>query len=356
MKNRKNVIDLFCGCGGFSKGFEDAGFEVKLAIDMWNDAIETFNVNHHVPVGITKNIYDYTNEEIKEFAKKNRITGIIGGPPCQGFSMVGKREASDKRNTLYLQYVRFVEQIRPEFFILENVKGLLTLQKGYFKKEIIERFSELGYNVTYKVLRACDYGVPQKRERVFFVGLRKDKFGDKFFEYPQPVNHIVGTEEALSDLPSLDNGELETEYKTKPQNEFQKLMRKNSKYINNNEITVHSKQTKKIISMIPDGGNIKSLPSEYFKIRNYSSAFKRMNSKEPSTTIDCGHRNYFHYKENRIPTVRESARIQSFSDNFIFLGSKTSQYTQVGNAVPPLLAEAVANALKKMYKEIDKND
>lgn len=352
----KKVIDLFCGCGGFSRGFENAGFEVALAIDNWNDAIETFNVNHKHPVGVTKNIYDFTNDEIKSFAKKNNVIGIIGGPPCQGFSMVGKREANDERNTLYLQYVRFVEQIKPEFFILENVKGLLTLKKGYFKKEIIERFSELGYNVTYKVLRACDYGVPQKRERVFFVGLRKDKFKDKFFDYPLPQKHIVGTEEALSDLPSLDNHEDPTQYKTKPQNNFQKLMREKSNNIKNNEVTNHSEQTKKIISMIPDGGNIKSLPEEYYKVRNYSSAFKRMNSKEPSTTIDCGHRNYFHYKENRIPSVRESARIQSFSDDFVFLGSKTSQYTQVGNAVPPLLAQSMANAVQNMYNKLEQDD
>lgn len=352
----KNVIDLFCGCGGFSKGFENAGFDVAMALDSWNDAIVTFNENHKKPTGICKNIYDFTNEELKDFAKKNDVKGIIGGPPCQGFSMVGKREASDERNTLYLQYVRFVEQINPEFFILENVKGLLTLEKGYFKKEIIERFSELGYNVTYKVLKACDYGVPQKRERVFFVGLRKDIFGDKFFKYPEPTRNIIGTEDALSDLPSLDNGELETEYKTEPKNEFQKLMRKNSKNITNNEVTVHTEQTKKIISMIPDGGNIKDLPEEYYKVRNYSSAFKRMNSKEPSTTIDCGHRNYFHYKENRIPTVRESARIQSFPDDFKFLGSKTSQYTQVGNAVPPLLAEIIGDAILKMYDEIKEGE
>lgn len=352
----KKIIDLFCGCGGFSKGFEDAGFEVALAIDNWNDAIETFNINHKRPVGVTKNIYDFTNDEIKMFANDNNVVGIIGGPPCQGFSMVGKREESDERNTLYLQYVRFVEQIKPEFFILENVKGLLTLKKGYFKKEIIERFSTLGYNVTCKVLRACDYGVPQKRERVFFVGLRKDKFKDKVFNYPLPQEHIVSTKEALSDLPSLDNNDNPTEYKTQPQNNFQKLMRSNSIIIKNNEVTNHSEQTKKIISMIPDGGNIKSLPEEYYKVRNYSSAFKRMNSKEPSTTIDCGHRNYFHYKENRIPTVRESARIQSFSDDFEFLGSKTSQYTQVGNAVPPLLAQAMANAIKNMYDKLEKDD
>lgn len=355
MKN-KNIIDLFCGCGGFSKGFENAGYTVELAIDSWNDAIETFNINHKKSCGVTKNIYDFTNEEIKQFGIDHDIKGIIGGPPCQGFSMVGKREADDKRNTLYLQYVRFVEQIKPEFFILENVKGLLTLEKGYFKTEIIERFSELGYNVTFKVLKASDYGVPQNRERVFFVGLRKDLFKDKFFVYPEPLKHIVGTEEALSDLPSLDNGENACEYKCKPLNDFQKLMRKNSKIVLNNEVTEHTEQTKKIISMIPDGGNIKSLPEEYYKVRNYSSAFKRMNSKEPSTTIDCGHRNYFHYKENRIPTVRESARIQSFPDDFRFLGTKTSQYTQVGNAVPVLLAEAMANGMNKMFDEMEEDN
>lgn len=354
MKN-KNIIDLFCGCGGFSKGFEDAGFNVVMALDSWNDAIVTFNENHKSPTGICKNIYDFTNEELREFGKTNNVTGVIGGPPCQGFSMVGKREASDVRNTLYLQYVRFVEQIKPEFFILENVKGLLNLEKGYFKNEIIERFSELGYNVNFKVLRACDYGVPQKRERVFFVGLRNDKFGNIFFKYPEPVSHIVGTEEALCDLPSLDNGELATEYKTRPQNDFQKLMRKNSKTIKNNDITNHTEQTKKIISMIPDGGNIKSLPEEYYKVRNYSSAFKRMNSKEPSTTIDCGHRNYFHYRENRIPTVRESARVQSFPDDFVFIGTKTSQYTQVGNAVPPLLAQVIGKSILDIYIEIEED-
>ena len=347
---RKKIIDLFCGCGGFSRGFEDAGFEVALAIDNWNDAINTFNLNHKKSVGVTRNIYDFTNLEIKEFAIKNNVVGIIGGPPCQGFSMVGKREENDERNTLYLQYVRFVEQIKPEFFVLENVKGLLTLKKGFFKKDIVERFSNLGYNVTYKVLKACDYGVPQKRERVFFVGLRKDIFKDKFFDYPLPTKKIVSTYDALSDLPSLDNDELAAEYKTKPKNDYQKLMRRNSKTIKNNEITNHSEQTKKIISMIPDGGNIQSLPEKYYKVRNFNSAFKRMNSHEPSTTIDCGHRNYFHYKESRIPTVRESARIQSFPDDFEFLGSKTSQYTQVGNAVPPLLSQAIAEALQDMYK------
>ena len=202
------------------------------------------------------------------------------------------------------------------------------------------------------MLVASDYGVPQNRHRVFFVGLRKDLFGDKFFEFPKgSSSNVVSTSEALSDLPSLDNDENPKVYRTEPQNNYQKLMRENGSEITNNEITRHTEQTKSIISMVPDGGNIKDLPEKYYKVRNYSSAFKRMNSKKPSTTIDCGHRNYFHYKENRVPTVREVARIQSFPDDYHFTGSKTSQYTQVGNAVPVLLAKTIASEIKKLLDD-----
>lgn len=349
------TIDLFCGAGGFSLGFEMAGFETALAIDKWEHAINTFNYNRNNKVGQNIDIYEFNNEKLKEFVKENEIVGIIGGPPCQGFSMVGTRDEKDDRNSLYLQYVRFVEVVKPKFFILENVKGLLTLKKGHFRDDIIKRFTRLGYNVDFKLLKASDYGVAQNRERVFFVGLRKDIFGNKFFDFPEgDESNAVSTSEALSDLPSLDNGENHEIYKTEPQNEYQKIMRKNSNIVMNNEVTKHTEQTKRIISMVPDGGTIKDLPEEYYMVRNYNAAFKRMNSKKPSTTIDCGHRNYFHYKENRVPTVRESARIQSFPDDYFFTGSKTSQYTQVGNAVPALLAKVIAEEIKKLLDELEK--
>ncbi|EJT5917564.1 DNA cytosine methyltransferase [Clostridium perfringens] len=349
------TIDLFCGAGGFSLGFEMIGFETVLAIDKWEHAINTFNFNREHKVGKNIDIQEFDNNTLRKFIEENEVDGIIGGPPCQGFSMVGTRNAEDDRNSLYLQYVRFVEVVKPKFFILENVKGLLNLKKGHFKEDILVRFSALGYNVNFKVLKASDYGVPQNRERVFFVGLRKDIFGDRFFEFPEgSESNSVSTEEALSDLPSLDNGENHESYKTEPLNKFQELMRKNNvdNILRNNEITKHTEQTKNIISMVPDGGTIKDLPEEYYKVRNYNAAFKRMNSKKPSTTIDCGHRNYFHYKENRVPTVRESARIQSFPDDYFFTGSKTSQYTQVGNAVPAILASKIALEVKKILDEI----
>ena len=262
-----NTIDLFCGAGGFSVGFELAGFETTLALDKWDQAIETFNYNRENKVAKSMDIYDYSNEMLKSLKKQHEITGIIGGPPCQGYSMVGTRDAKDARNSLYLQYVRFVEQIMPKFFILENVKGLLTLKDGFFKQDIIERFGELGYNVNFKVLRASEFGVPQNRERVFFVGLRKDLFGDKFFEFPKPdKEHIVTTEMAICDMPSLDAGENPIRYRCEPVNEFQKLMRGDCTTITNNDVTVHTEQTIAIISKVPDGKSIKMFLMNFIRL------------------------------------------------------------------------------------------
>ena len=341
----KKIIDLFCGCGGLSKGFELAGFESILAIDVWDDAIKTYNYNHKNNVAICKDICEIDNEFLESLKNNNDIFGIIGGPPCQGYSTVGKRDINDKRNYLYLEYCRVVEKIKPKFFVLENVKGLLTLNDGMFKEDIIKRFENIGYIVKYKILNASDYGVPQNRQRVFFVGIL-----GKEFKFPKELDYKISTEDAISDLEKCSNF-----YKVEPKTEYQKNMRKKQKELKNNELTLHSEQTTSIISLIPDGGKIKDIDEKYWNIRKYNKAFQRMNSKQPANTIDTGHRNYFHYKENRIPTVRESARIQSFQDDFVFLGSKTSQYKQVGNAVPPLLAKAIAIEIKKQLKE-DNND
>lgn len=344
------IIDIFSGAGGLSLGFEKAGFDTVLAIDKWKDAIDTFNSNHSSKVGTTIDIHDFSNDSLQKY-KDQDITGIIGGPPCQGFSLVGTRDTNDPRNSLYIEYVRFVSVIKPKFFVLENVSGLLSLKKGIYKDDIITRFDEIGYNVSFKLLTASDYGVPQSRKRVFFIGLNKEFFGDTHFNFDSlSKEDMVSTMDALSDLPQATNSKEGIEYTKNPENYFQKYIRKDSSRIYNHEITNHTSKTIEIISKVPDGGGIKDLPEEYYKVRNYNNAFKRMNSSLPSSTIDCGHRNYFHYKENRVPTVRESARIQSFPDNYIFKGSKTSQYTQVGNAVPPLLANKIANEISKLLK------
>ena len=343
MKNK--IIDLFCGCGGLSLGFEMAGFESALAIDLWKDAIVTYNHNREHKVGICEDIHNLSDEYLESLNRDGDIVGVIGGPPCQGYSTVGTRDINDPRNHLYIQYCRVVEKVRPQFFVLENVKGLTTLMGGMFKDDIYNRFTALGYRVVYKIINASHYGVPQNRQRVFFVGIR-----DEEFTFPEAdERHIITCSDALSDLPPLDdtNGDcLVHDYLCVPQNEYQKWVRNGSQTILNHQITKHSEQTKEIISMIPDGGKIKDLPKEYWDIRKYNKAFERMSSQRPSNTVDTGHRNYFHYSENRIPTARENARLQSFPDTFEFLGTRTSQYKQIGNAVPPLLAYAIAKAIK----------
>lgn len=337
------IIDLFCGIGGLSLGFEQAGFEVLTAIDMWKDAVVTFNHNHKEKIAKVETVEQFNEEELPELVKKHKITGIIGGPPCQGFSTVGRREIDDPRNQMYLEFYKAVKIANPDFFVIENVKGMLTLNKGAFVKDLIERFGPtgLGYNITYELLNAANYGIPQNRYRVFYVGIKGNKF-----EFPVPSKVQLTAKDGISDLEGSDNDH----YGTEPQNDYQRSLRGKCLHPVNQDYTDHSAQTINIISQVPDGGNIKDLPKEVWEVRKYNKAFERMGSFKPSNTIDTGHRNYFHYSEPRIPTVRESARIQSFPDDFEIIGTRGSQYKQVGNAVPPLLAKIIAEKIKDTIK------
>ncbi|MBN8572322.1 MAG: DNA cytosine methyltransferase [Candidatus Kapabacteria bacterium] len=343
MKKKPTVIDLFCGCGGLSYGFIEAGYDVLLGIDNWKDAIVTFENTHKNAKGIVADLFTETAKEISKKTGIKSIDVIIGGPPCQGFSIAGKRIIDDERNQLYKSFLSFVSFYKPKAFVMENVPNIISMGKGIVKETILSDFEKLGYTVVYKILLASDYGVPQNRKRAFFIGTKSNKE----FVFPEPTTKTpINTKDAISDLPknSLENG---TKYTTKPKSHYQRLIREGSKGIYNHETTNHSEQTTHIISLVPDGGNYKDLPKELRKTRNVNIAWTRLNSKKPSFTIDTGHRHHFHYKYNRVPTVRESARIQSFPDSFIFLGSKTSQYKQVGNAVPPILAAVLANEIMK---------
>lgn len=340
-----NAIDLFCGCGGLSYGFESAGVNILLGIDNDATALKAFENNHKNAKSICGDITKTTLEDIKKLIGDKNIDLIIGGPPCQGMSLSGPRKFDDPRNKLYLSYIRLVEEIKPKAFVIENVPGLVGLFKGQIKDSIIERLTALGYNVQYKILCSADYGVPQSRRRVVFIGLK-----DKSFNFDNiRLEDTVTCEMALSDLPPLVDtlGEDPAKYETKPKNNYQKLMRKKSKQVRNHIAASHSDKVKKIISLVPDGGNYKDLPEEYRNSRNFHVAWTRFRSDKPAPTIDTGHRHHFHYKYNRVPTVRECARLQSFPDDFIFEGNKTQQFRQVGNAVPPLMAQAIAEALLK---------
>ena len=359
LKKTLSAIDLFCGAGGLSLGFEEAGFNILLGLDSWSDAVATYVYNFPNAAGIVGDITKIDPIDLlkKQGIERNEVDVIIGGPPCQGFSLSGNRVLTDPRNSLYKHFVRFVSQIRPKAFVMENVPGLLSLFDGKVEKSVISDFQNLGYIVIDKVLFAENYGVPQKRRRVFFVGIRKDIYKGTFY-YPKPqygenLKPFISCKEAISDLDFVEDGyslEDEANYVNPPLSEYQKIMRIGSKQLYNHSSTLHTKKTQSIISLVPDGGNYKDLPAELQGTRKVHIAWTRMNSKEPCFTIDCGHNHQFHYSRNRVPTVRESARIQSFPDKFVFLGKRTSQYRQVGNAVPPLLAKALAQALIKYLK------
>lgn len=355
-----NIIDLFCGCGGFSKGFEEAGYNICFGIDMWTDAIVTYKKNFPNAEVLNEDITRISGKDIllQTGLSGDEVDVIIGGPPCQGFSVSGKRMIDDERNKLYKSYVQIVNEIKPKMFVMENVPGLVRLFKGKVANQVIEDFTDIGYKVQMQILSADNYGVPQKRKRVFFVGVRNDLAQSGLeYHYPTPImgngtdRPAWTSKDAISDLDFVPDDKVLGEdipYSLPAENEYQKEMRDGSNRVLNHSITLHNARTKEIIAMVPDGGNYKDLPKELWNTRKVHIAWTRMDSGKPCFTIDTGHNHHFHYKENRVPTVRESARIQSFPDTFEFIGIKTSQLKQVGNAVPPLLARSIAESIREI--------
>jgi DNA (cytosine-5)-methyltransferase 1 len=348
-KNLK-AIDLFSGCGGFSYGFQQAGFHVTLGVDNTEMALKTFEKNHKNSKALLLDLHqDEAIEQIVAETKNKAIDVIIAGPPCQGFSLTGKRNENDERNTLFNAVFKLAKRINPKALIIENVPGLLKLYNGKAKKEIIQLCDELGYNCNPQLLFAPDYGVPQIRKRVFFVAIKKE-LGT--FEFPKPLHNpdnYIGCMDAIGDLPDLESdlGAEILDYDKKYFSSYQKTMRNGNKTIKNHVGTKHTEHVINVISQVPEGGNHKDLPPGVGDSRKFNEAWTRYHSQRPSKTIDTGHRNHFHYQWNRVPTVRENARLQSFPDDFIFLGNKTEQNRQVGNAVPPLLGKVLAEQLKK---------
>ena len=357
MTSKLACLDLFSGAGGLSRGFLDAGFDVILGVDNNEAALKTFQLNHAGSSTMALDLFDHSNiSVIVDYvdSKRNKLDVLVGGPPCQGFSVAGPRNLNDKRNSLYTAMVALTDSLQPNAVILENVPGLVHINDGIGAKRIVSDFEKIGYGMVAKILFAPDYGIPQIRKRVFFVGLRK---GSKQFQFPEPLldkKDYITCEQAIGDLPSLQTedghiirGDPVQEYPCDPLNDYQRLMRAGSTAIYNHIGSIPIEKTRKMISLIPEGKNYKALPPEYSGMYKYHEALTRYDSKRPSLTINTGHRSHFHYKYNRIPTVRESARLQSFPDTFIFYGSRSEQYKQVGNAVPPILGQVVAAELKK---------
>ena len=354
MKSAKpRVLDIFCGAGGFSEGFRQAGFEIAAGIDNDPQALETYGQNFGSKKAI---LFDLSRvkalinaEGSRQFLKNIRV--IIGGPPCQGFSIAGKRKDGDPRNKLYKAYFDLIKKIRPKVVVIENVPTMKTLFDGRYFSIMTKELEGCGFRVDHAVLAADKHGIPQKRKRIFVVGTRGCT---ERFSFPSASNeNPTSCEDAISDLPLLESesGGDVANYVNPPKTSYQKMVRNGCQHLRNHWAVMHTEKTKKIISMVPDGGNYKSLPKNLWLTRKVNIAWTRMHSKSPCFTIDAGHNHHFHYKENRVPTVRECARIQSFPDHFVFLGNKTSQFRQVGNAVPPLLARLIAEKVRTILNE-----
>lgn len=350
-----NVLDLFCGAGGFSTGFEQSGqYNILIGVDNDPYALRTFARNHPKTESLELDLSDQKSDDVIQSVAVNRcIDVIIAGPPCQGFSLTGPRQIDDPRNSLYLAVLRAIRQYTPAAFIVENVPGMRTMYNGQIHDEILRRMTALGYNVQSEILCAADYGVPQMRKRLFFMGIRKDLGEPAFPQKLLTPSAYISCRDAISDLSSRIET-LGTEfdvYDADPKTEYQRAMRGTCTVLSNHVATKHKQFVVDVISQVPEGGNWKDLPPGVGESRKFHEAWTRYDGNKPSRTIDCGHRNHFHYEYNRIPTVRENARLQSFPDNFIFLGTRSQQHRQIGNAVPPLLGKAIASKLHSILQE-----
>lgn len=356
---KPKVIDLFAGVGGLSLGFEKKGFEVVLANE-YDESIAASYIENHKNTKMI--VGDITLINLKEIFGKYRgsIDVVIGGPPCQGFSQKGKRKTiNDERNFLFKYYISVVDLVKPKYFVMENVPNLLTAGDGYFKQEIELLFNKMGYSLECGVLNAADYGVPQNRRRAIIIG----KLNGVAPKLPVPKDKKVTIWDAISDLAYLQSGEgtAEQEYRKPAYSEYEKIMRKDSSVLFNHVATKHSTLALERLALIPPNSGRESLPEEHLTKSIYSGTWTRMRKDEISVTITTrfdtpSSGKFTHPFLNRAITVREAARIQSFPDSFHFIGNKGSQMKQVGNAVPPLLAAAIAEVIMDDIKEDNRND
>lgn len=349
------ILDLFSGAGGFSYGIDmNDDFQTVLGVDFNEHAISTFNHNINGAEGI---VGDLTDKDIQNMIiKKSEELGvnmIIGGPPCQGFSLKGKQLGlDDPRNFLFLEFINMVEKIKPEVFVIENVRNLLNASGGFFINQIRDRFAKLGYIVNDGFINARDFGIPQNRERAIIIGSLS-----RSINLPEGNGEsIVTVRDAISDLSYVNSGEgvLEADYINESQSDYQRLMRRDK--VHNHVATNHSPLALKKLKMIPPEGDKSSLPKELHGKQKFSTTWSRLKWDDVSPTIDTrfdtpsNGRNSHPYLHRAI-TPREAARIQSFDDGFVFKGTKTAICTQIGNAVPPLMGKAIGESISSAYQD-----
>lgn len=382
MASRKlTTIDLFCGAGGLSEGFADEGFEILAANDFDGTAATTFKLNHPTTHFYDGPIQNISADDMLAAAslESGELDVLVGGPPCQAFSVYNhQRGMHDERSGLFREYLRMVEGLMPKMVVMENVTGITSVASGRAVDEIYRSLDALGFHVEHRILKAEEFGVPQERRRIFFIGVRD---GERI-EWPKPTHTDVAdlflkssklspfttVQDAIGDLPELGitEGEEESEYDRDPTSKFQKLMRGKSGCRLYNHVAPYLAEINiERLKHIPQGGSWRDIPIKLLpagmrraKRSDHTKRYGRLHPDGLASTIltkcDLHWGAFIHPTQERTLTVREAARFQSFPDRFRFTGSRVEQFRQVGNAVPPLLAKAVAKTVAQMLKKAEK--
>jgi len=360
------VLDLFAGVGGLSYGFaHNESFEIVAANEILEPMAQAYSLNHPMVKMYNKDIKDFGLDDLtKDLGiKKGGIDVIVGGPPCQAYSTVGKRLIDDPRGKLFQEYYRILKEVRPKLFVFENVKGLLSMQKGELIKTIVSLFESIGYHTQLRLLNAADFGTPQIRERIIIVGT----LDSCPFEYPHPTHYnpelgspsdpslkpYVTLGEALGDLPSISTGQSGTKYKCPPQNDYQSLMRSSAPtVIMEHEVPKTNERLIALMKALPDGGSPKDIPEELRPHSGFANCYCRLWWDKPSTTITrnlgcVSSSRCVHPKDPRPLSTREGARLQGFPDDYVFVGSRADKHLQIGNAVPTFLSRAITSSVEQ---------
>lgn len=349
-----NVLDIFSGCGGLGYGFHhNPFFNVVLANDIWSTACDSYKQNYPDTEVINKDIKLLTKDDIPE-----SIDIVIGGPPCQSFSQIGRKNYNDERGQLYKEYGRILTELNPRMFLFENVPNLLSLDNGQLFYKIISFFDKLGYRCYSKLLDCSDYGIPTARKRIFLVGIKNPS---KDFEFPNQLQtKKITVIDAISDIPlNIVEFGNSTKYLTEPQNEYQELMRKNSINCKYHYVKKYSDTIKEKFEYLPINGTRFDLPKHFQlecwkKTKGYTDSFSRLKSSKCAATLTtnflCPYSNAtIHPTENRTISIREAMRIQSFPDDYILIGTLLEMAKQIGNSVPPLISIHLAKSIEEYF-------
>lgn len=353
-----NIVDLFSGVGGLSYGFSILPqFHILAANEIEKDISIAYSLNHPTVKMLNCDINDLTESMLRDALCGKSVDIVVGGPPCQSYSTLGKRQM-DARANLFLEYKRILKILHPRAFVFENVVGILSMDKGKLFQQIQLEFAQLGYNLKYHILDAVDFGVPQHRERVILVGMR----GENTYIYPSATHGsnqkpYITLEDAIGDLPPLKSGQSSHVYARSADNEFLQFVRaSNAEQVSEHSAPKNGAHLIRIMEALQDGQGKDDLPEEIRPKSGYGNTYAKLWWKRPSTTIT---RNFacpsssrcIHPRDSRAMSIREGARLQSFPDDYKFYGSDSMKRLEIGNAVPPLLSMAIA---KQMLAALEK--